>query len=396
MATHVGNNMASMENWRLSKIEEELEKLEIHQGYPVSYSVKADVTREELREVRGTGGDQQIYSKVVIRPAYQNHSQGDETKEAVKKITEKYDSLGKVKTYPQENDVFKHDLNNTGLPYSTGSLGRRRDITTIAAAPPRDEYIHIAPEVVAEYPVPSAPMMNLHAQDRKLVDADILQTEMFYRSHKTDVFVCTCMVHMYFGTMSLSGSPIKSQPENWQYVKSGLLVLVVNTGEARSRDRRVAVVLAEKGTGFQIWKDQINKLTDYRAPSMGFHTMHLSTDHTRRVGFGYDDTVCASDFHRKLLSITTDPNNDDFLLLTGSKPKKKKKEDKQRGKHKYKAPSKSDISSPCCFTHITKLDRTDGISIVGPPPTSPPRDHRPRRLSPVKMTRVSSMLHHDT
>ena len=396
-------SMANVEHFRLSKIEEELDKLDIPQLEREPYGGNRGIRRGVNMD-----DDQQIYSKAIIRPKGM-----DGEKEALKKILEKYDSLGKVRplkeidSHSEENLAVTVQPQHTGSSYSTASLGRRRDVGPLPqygpqygpgalASAPRDEYIHIAPEVVAEFPVPAAPMSNLRVQDRRLVDADITQVDMFFRSHKTDVFVCTCLVHMYFG--SFTGSPTKTQPDNWQYVKSGLLVLIVDNGEARSRGRRIAIVLSEKGTGFQIWKDSINALTDYKAASMGFHTMHLSTDHMRRVGFGFDDTVCASDFHRKLLSVTTNPNNEDILsVTTSSKHRKKRKEDKKN--KKYRAPSKCDISSPCCFTHITKLDKTDGFNIVGQANAAAKgqqqRDLRTRRLSPVKMTRVANLIDND-
>lgn len=394
-----------MENSRLSKIEEELEKLDIHQFEQEPYRSQSwsrsptiyEAERHFVIEQSMKDPGQAIYSKAVIKPK----SQLSGELEGMRKITEKYDSLGKVKPLREVESRSEENLAVCAYPgittYSTGSLGRRRDISTLAAAPPRDEYIHIAPEVVAQYPVPSAPMSNLNAHDRKLVDADILQVEMFFRSHKTDVFVCTCMVHMYFSSVIDSPTMKCKVSDDWQYVKSGLLVLLMDNGEARSRARRITIILAEKGTGFQIWKDQINKFTDYKAPSMGFHTMHLSADHTRRVGFGFDDTVCASDFHRKLMSTTKDPANEDIIGVSCSSKNRKKRKDEKKFK-KYRAPNKSDISSPCCFTHITKLDRTDGISIVNQAAPSKPqqRDFRNRRLSPVKMTRVANLLHHDT
>ena len=399
--------MANVDTWRLSKIEEELDKLDIPQldrePYGGNRGLRAMVGYDSI-------DDQQIYSKAVIHPQADKDKEKEE--KAIKKILEKYDSLGKVRPLKEVESLSEESLAVTTSPivstvttgYSTASLGRRRDVGPLQVpSAPRDEYIHIAPEVVSEFPVPAAPMANLKAQDRTLVEADILQVEMFFRSHKTDVFVCTCLVHMYFG--SFAGSPTKKQPDNWQYVKSGRLVLIVDNGEARSRGRRIVIVLAEKGTGFQIWKDGVNQLTDYKAASMGFHTMHLSSDHMRRVGFGFDDTVCAADFHRKLLSVTTDPGNSDILSVTGNGKHRSRKRKEDKKHKKWRAPNKSDISSPCCFTHITKLDERDGFNIVGAATAAAAqahaqgrqmqRDFRTRRLSPVQMTRVSALIDSD-
>ena len=56
----------------------------------------------------------QIYDKAIIKPAYSQKSSTEEAKEAVKKITEKYDSLGRngmglLKAYTEsQNEKYQH------------------------------------------------------------------------------------------------------------------------------------------------------------------------------------------------------------------------------------------------------------------------------------------------
>jgi hypothetical protein len=57
---------------------------------------------------------------------------------------------------------------------------------------------------------------------------------------------------------------------------------------------------------------------------------------------------------KKYLEYTSDP--DDELLKLSKGKKKKVKQEKQ--KTKFKPPKKTEISQPCCFVHVTKLENT--------------------------------------
>ncbi len=120
--------------------------------------------------------------------------------------------------------------------------------------------------------------------------------------------------------------------------------------------------------------------------------MVLSNDHTRMTGFQFDDASAAGEFVLRLQKFTSDP--DDIInQLSGKFKKKKAKKEAKKGK--YRAPAKSEISAPCCFQHVTNLDRNEGINIVNSPAASPAHLHN-RRLSPVKHTPVvPSLLKHE-
>lgn len=179
-----------------------------------------------------------------------------------------------------------------------------------------------------------------------ITDQDILQAEMFFKSHKTDVHVCQCLANLYFGK-------VMDNKDQWKFAMTGIPVLVLDTGD-HHRKRKLQIVLAEKGTGFILWKDEIDHLTMYKAPHMNFHTLHISTDHTRLAGFSFDETAAASEFYNTILKLTSDPDDD---LLKLSKSKKRSKSEKKKNKTKYKPPKKTEISTPCCFVHVTKLER---------------------------------------
>jgi hypothetical protein len=139
-------------------------------------------------------------------------------------------------------------------------------------------------------------------------------------------------------------------------------------GETKSRDKRkIQIVLAELGSGLALWKDTIDNLTSYRVvetnPGDGersvstFHTMHMSSDHTRLIGLSFDNPDTADKFAQKVDKLTSDFAN---ISLSGSKSKKRDGKDaKAKKPPKYVRPKKSDISQPCGFQHVSSMSQKD-------------------------------------
>ena len=486
--------------WRLSKIQEELENVEFPPPPPpISSTQTHDYTHSldrlrtsPKREVSPSGPhggslrrrtdpvyrvDQhqqqqqqqqqqgQIYDKVVIKPAYHRKSSLEDA--AVKKITEKYDSLGRngmglLKAYAESLEqqqrqqqhqrsrsydsmldstsakedfrgpalnsdllvtgAYRRDTVNTGIPASVGAdpsfpppptqdeLTNASGIVTRSSAaslgiPPM---LHRVPAPGASVTAPKA--LRLEEKGGLLTEAEVLQVEMFYRSHKSEVWVSQSTAHLHLGSVKVTtsltpkladkkprhSSSQHNQPrvgsemvENWKYVKMGVPVFLLDSGDSR-RDRKLYILLAEKGTGFTLWRDKMDHLSAYKASTSVFHTMHLSGDHNNMAGFAFDDAHAAAEFLTRWKSFSSNPD-DDILNLSGKSSKKRKKEEKKQ-KGKFKPPNKSAISTPCCFTHVTKLDRTDGMNILGTKgPMSATRDLK-QLSSPVKMSRVSSLI----
>ncbi|KAI0236870.1 hypothetical protein LSAT2_012640 [Lamellibrachia satsuma] len=384
------------DSWRLSKIEEELERLEIPTGCGVDSDDEgfpAPPTAAELQEMNSPAIDAEIYSHAVIKPTTAGKGPYTPTdKEAAGFINGKYDSLERLRPSLPGLGVF---------PSSEGSFGSLAfGSATVSPASP----------VSGGYDFRSGSLgRNLSGRWRHpqllqgyapASEQEIHQVEMFYRSHKTDVFVCQCLAHMYVGTVrsGQSGSP-QGVPEvdNWRYTQSGLPLLLFDTGESR-RQRRLNIVLAEKGTGFVLWRDNVDNLTNYRAPRAAFHTLHLSNDHASVVGFNFDDSVAAAVFLHRVKTFTADPDGD-VLQLSRKAIKKRMKEAKKLAKEqakreksakKHKKPTKADISSPCCFVHLTKLDRGDGIMLLDThaPPLSSPGFATAQRSSTLPRTKT--------
>ncbi|ESO12599.1 hypothetical protein HELRODRAFT_124357, partial [Helobdella robusta] len=181
-----------------------------------------------------------------------------------------------------------------------------------------------------------------------LTEHDLLQVETFYKGHKTEVYVSTCMAAVF-----LSSSGCNS---NWTFHKEGIPVFVLDSGESR-RQKRLHIVLAEKGTAFPMWRDVLTHLSQYRiGQEPNFHIMNSSKDHSKHVGIRFYDAMSANLFYSHYVRITND-GEDDVLDLSNSR---KKMKSKTGNRHSPKSANKlafkkSDISQPCCFTHITKI-----------------------------------------
>lgn len=476
--------------WRLSKIQEELENVEfppppppIASTHPANTHSLDRLLVSPKRQVSPPGPhggslrrrtdpsyrvkqqqqQGQIYDKAVIKPAYARKSSLED--EAVKKITEKYDSLGRngmglLKAYAESqqhhqrsrsfdsmldstagNEDFRnspaltrellvtggyrHDTVNSRIPASVGAdpsfppLPTQDELTNASGIVTRasGSSSGLSP-MLRRVPAPSAPVSapnTLRLEEKgggALTEAEVLQVEMFYRSHKSEVWVSQSTAHLHLGSVKITTSltPKVSDKkqrhsshqhqtlvgsemvENWKYVKMGVPVFLLDSGASR-RERKLYILLAEKGTGFTLWRDKVDHLSGYKASTSVFHTMHLSGDHNNMAGFAFDDAHAATEFLARWKSISSNPD-DDILNLSGKSSKKRKKEEKKQ-KGKFKPPNKSAISTPCCFTHVAKLDRKDGMNILGTKgPMSATRDLK-QLSSPIKMSRVSSLIPND-
>ncbi|XP_076069142.1 uncharacterized protein LOC143041191 [Oratosquilla oratoria] len=178
-----------------------------------------------------------------------------------------------------------------------------------------------------------------------VTEEDVNRMEMFFRGHKTQVWVCRTMANLYS-----EGGPTGPA---WDLKFTGVPLLILDQGHTKSRNKKqIQIILAEKGTGFALWKDVIDNLTAYKTQEPHFHTLYLSSDHRRRMGLSFNEARAAMEFYSHLERLISDPSN---IALSGP-GKKKRFKDKLP---KYKAPRKSDISLPCNFQHVTSVDACD-------------------------------------
>lgn len=223
-----------------------------------------------------------------------------------------------------------------------------------------------------------------------LNEYEIAKIDMFYRSHKTFVFVGHCLVCLYFTETELVDGGRSSRPCDWKPMLTGVPVLLFNKGDTKSRDKRqIQICVAERGTGFQLWADIIDNLSNYSALDHTFHTMYLSSDHRKMAGLSFGNQHASVEFLQQIESIISNPLNialtapkskksgDKFRLFRRSRSKSVGRTDIGRGVNgsersatqnaftdfnetgngrNRKTPNKCDISQPCLFQHITSVN----------------------------------------
>lgn len=158
--------------------------------------------------------------------------------------------------------------------------------------------------------------------------------------------MCGSLANLYFGTTSSDGQ--------WELYCMGIPVLVLDSGETRSRTkRRIQIIVAERGTCFTLWHDIIDNLSSYRVAGQAFHTMHRSSDHSVLVGLSFDSPAAANEMWGHVERLTACPENIS-LSVPGRRGRKLRQTPKPQP-----LPAKINISQPCCFQHVTSVDAAD-------------------------------------
>lgn len=297
-----------------------------------------------------------------------NKSLGLKDSSAILKITEKYDSLGSLRA-----SLEKLDINDIINELDDGHDIKKKDHNDDDDDDNNDGHVD-GVEKDHQRTVVTRHFYN-HSNSVDVSDVDVLQVEAFFRSHKTVVNVCPTLANVYFSTTSSTtttttagSSPTVTADVNWQLAYTGIPVLLLDSGETRSRTKkRIQIVISEKGTGFLLWKDTIDNLSNYRASDAHFHTMYLSMDHRRMVGLSFDNASAARDFYERIETLTSDPANISLSGPGSTKAAKKAaaaKQKQKRHKDRVRLPNKTDISQPCCFQHVTRVELGDREQFV--------------------------------
>ncbi|CAO1359137.1 unnamed protein product [Diamesa hyperborea] len=177
----------------------------------------------------------------------------------------------------------------------------------------------------------------------EISDNERAQIESFFSGLGTEVFVSSSLANLYEGI----------RKKDWRLVYTGIPVLLYDKGSARSRSSpRVTFVLAERGTCFALWKDTIDNLSNYKLAGPAFHTMCLSTDHRKIIGFSFDSDESAIEIWQCVEKLISNPEN--IALSSPGRKKRSKKKSKP-----MILPPKSQISNPCQFLHVTKVTAYD-------------------------------------
>ncbi|KFB49631.1 AGAP007736-PA-like protein [Anopheles sinensis] len=176
-----------------------------------------------------------------------------------------------------------------------------------------------------------------------ITDYERAQIESFFSGLGTEVYVSSSLANLYE----------RVGKEDWRLVFTGIPVLLHDKGSTRSRcTPRVTFVLAERGTCFALWKDTIDNLSDYKVAAAAFHTMCLSADHRKVIGFSFDSNQAAREMWVRVEELTSNPEN-----IALSAPGRKRKTPKRA--KPIVLPPKSQISQPCQFNHVTSVTTGD-------------------------------------
>ncbi|XP_067947828.1 serine-rich adhesin for platelets-like isoform X2 [Watersipora subatra] len=190
-----------------------------------------------------------------------------------------------------------------------------------------------------------------------LSEDDISQAELFYKGHKTEVMVCPCLATLY---MAESRTSENIPMESWKPEHIGIPVLIFDTG-AGKRHCGLTMVFAEKGTGFLLWRNEINYESRWEVIEPVFHQLHVKGD--TFAGIAFQDEKSAIAFYDYFQTCTSDPEKNVLNNPNLRNNKKSKKDKKKSVKRKVTPlPNKSAISKPCEFTHVTQLKQSaDGL-----------------------------------
>jgi len=123
------------------------------------------------------------------------------------------------------------------------------------------------------------------------------------------------------------------------------------------------MILAERGTGFALWKDRLDNLSGYAADKEDnmFHSLHYSKNHRAKVGLSWDQEEAATLFLSWVEDLTSRPDN---VGLSGPKTRLGVP---GAGPRKWTKLDKVEISRPCGFRHnvsITMEDRDTFFSMM--------------------------------
>jgi hypothetical protein len=201
---------------------------------------------------------------------------------------------------------------------------------------------------------------NLHSYNSSVISSnDILKVESSYRSIGTQVYASRCLCDLYITTAERL-----AKLEDWILFQHGLPVWLLNSGTNPKRQTRLSLVIAEYGSGFPIWQDNINGSSDIKQARQQHITFRLSDQVTLAV-LRFNDLKASKEFFSHYISIRNDQrykqiftNGHSRSSSCGSILNNKKKSQIQRHVNK------SSISNPCQFQHITRLQLKDSVRLT--------------------------------
>ncbi|CAF0795087.1 unnamed protein product [Didymodactylos carnosus] len=196
-------------------------------------------------------------------------------------------------------------------------------------------------------------------------DQDVYIVESSYKSIGSKVYVCKCIVELFITTAERL-----SKLEDWIFFQRGLPVWLFNTGINPKRLKCLSIVLAEKGSGFPIWQDIITNKSDIKYARDQHITFRLSDQKTLAV-LRFTNFQQSKEFFNYYVQLKNDRRHVNLFQSTGKLSSSSvetyqirsgnnlKNRSASCGAVLNKRVSKSSISNPCCFQHITQIQLAD-------------------------------------
>ena len=198
--------------------------------------------------------------------------------------------------------------------------------------------------------------------DGGIARTDRARIELFYRSLDAVIYVCSSLADLFVGAVATtSANDDGSGGCHWVHTHTGVPVWVMNSG-AGTRRRELTVVLAERETGYPLWSDKINYLSNFRQldDGGGVQVLRVSGSLSRMVRLDVFRRRSADEFHSRFLQLTADSNDDLWKISemenAGARRRRRRKDNAGKKQNRM---SKSTISQPCNVVHVTRIDVRD-------------------------------------
>lgn len=157
--------------------------------------------------------------------------------------------------------------------------------------------------------------------------------------------------------------------EAWTHFKTGVAAVIFNTGECGDRNpKSVKLCLVELESGFSSWNEDLSDSSHYKAEDNTFHSLVLQNNNgANMAGLQFSEEGAASLFLKEILDSIDELKSAKYATeLTKLEISSRKEKAK-----KFRKLKKSEISTPCLFTHVTNISSTQADSLDEP--TSPVR-----------------------
>lgn len=184
----------------------------------------------------------------------------------------------------------------------------------------------------------------------RLTNQELFKIKLSLSCLSNRVIVCPVQAKLYL----LKG-------DSWKLYKTGVAAVILNTGECGDRNPKgVKLSLVELESGFPSWNEDLSDNSQYKAHDTKFHTLVLNNNNgAGMAGLQFEEEGAASLFLKEIVdSIDELKSSNNAMELSKLEISSRKEKAK-----KFRKLKKSEISTPCLFTHVTNIRSTQADSL---------------------------------